>query len=309
MRVLIVANHNTGRFVPFIVEQVEALSRHGIEFDFYGVHGKGVKGYLSNVKGLRAKIRQFRPNLIHAHYGLSGLLANLQRMTPVITTYHGSDIHAGGLNLFYSRLSIKLSAYNIFVSEQLQKQAGYGGSNQCVLPCGIDTTTFYQIERHEARQLLGWNVDGIYVIFAGAFDNPVKNSTLAKAATAKVKDAQLVEMRGFSREQVNLVLNAANCLLMTSLREGSPQVVKEALSCGIPIVSVNVGDVAEMTAGIDGCYITANDVNDIASHIENAIVFHGKTHGRERIIQRKLDNEQIVNELLPIYQRIGNKSL
>lgn len=304
MKVLIVANHNKGYFVPFIIEQVNALKQFGIEFDFFGVHGKGIRGYLSNLPALKTKIREFRPDLIHAHYGLSGLLANLQRMVPVVTTYHGSDIHSEGRNLLFSRLAIWLSAYNVFVTEALQKQAGCHGRNQCVIPCGVDTTAIYPIDRAEARKLLGWNADGKYVLFAGAFDNEVKNGSLAKAATALIPDAQLIEMRGFNREQVNQVMNAANCLLMTSHREGSPQVVKEALTCGTPIVSVNVGDVANITEGIDGCYISSYDAHQLSDYLCKAFTFQGKTRGRERILQRKLDNEQIAKELLSIYKKI-----
>ena len=87
-----------------------------------------------------------------------------------------------------------------------------------------------------SKTILGWDAKRIYVLFAGAFDNEVKNSPLAKAALELIPNAQLVEMRGYNREQVNLVMNAANCLLMTSYREGSPQVIKEALTCGTPIV-------------------------------------------------------------------------
>lgn len=304
MKILIVANHNKGYFVPFIVEQAEALKQLGVEIDYYGIHGKGIIGYLSNRSALKAKIREYRPDLIHAHYGLSGLLANLQRKVPVVTSFHGSDIHEGGRNLLFSRLAIRLSAYNIFVTEQLQKQAGYHGNNQCALPCGIDTFTIHPIDRTEARRELGWEVDGKYVLFAGAFDNAVKNSSLAKAATALTKDAHLIEMRGFTREQVNLIMNAANCLLMTSYREGSPQVVKEALECGTPIVSVDVGDVREITAGIEGCYVTSYDAQDIAHAIDQSFSFQGKTTGHQRIIERGLSNELVAKRIIDIYDSI-----
>ena len=306
MRVLIVANHNKGYFAPFIVEQVDALKQLGIDVEYFGVHGKGIRGYLSNYSALKAKIHEYHPDLIHAHYGLSGLLANLQRMIPVVTTYHGSDIHEGGRNLFFSRLAIRLSAYNIFVTEQLQKQAGYHGNNQCALPCGIDTITIHPMERTEARKQLGWETDGKYVLFAGAFDNAVKNSPLAKAAAAWVSDIHLIEMRGFTRNQVNLIMNASNCLLMTSFREGSPQVVKEALECGTPIVSVDVGDVKEVTSGIEGCYVTSYDAHDIAHAIDLTFSFHGKTTGHQRIIERGLSNEFVANRIFDIYNSIIN---
>ena len=304
MRVLIVANHNKGYFVPFIVEQVDALKQFGIEVEYFGVHGKGIRGYLSNRSLLKKKISEYHPDLIHAHYGLSGLLANLQRVVPVVTTYHGSDIHEGGCNLLFSRLSILLSAYNIFVTEKLQKQAGYCGDKQCAIPCGVDTTAIYPIDRAEARKLLGWDADGKYVLFAGAFDNAVKNSPLAKAAVALVSDSHLMEMRGYTREQVNWAMNATNCLLMTSHREGSPQVVKEALTCGTPIVSVDVGDVKEVTDGIDGCYVTSYDAQKIAENLQLAFAFQGKTKGPQRIVERNLSNELVAKQIIEIYQKV-----
>jgi glycosyltransferase involved in cell wall biosynthesis len=304
MRVLIVANHNKGFFVPFIVEQVNALKQLGIEVEYFGVHGKGIRGYLSNRSSLIAKIREYHPDLIHAHYGLSGLLANLQRKVPVVTTYHGSDIHEGGRNLLFSRLSIWLSAYNIFVTEQLQQQAATQGKNQCAIPCGIDTKAIFPMERSKARELLGWNLNEKYVLFAGAFDNDVKNSPLAKAAVALVPDAHLMEMRGYTREQVNWAMNAANCLLMTSHREGSPQVVKEALTCGTPIVSVDVGDVKEVTDGIDGCYVTSYDAQKIADNLQLAFAFQGKTKGPKRIVEKSLSNELVAKQIIEIYQKV-----
>ena len=304
MKILVVANHNKGYFVPFIIEQVNALKQIGVEFDFYGVHGKGITGYLSNLFALRAKIRSYHPDLIHAHYGLSGLLANLQRIVPVVTTFHGSDIHSKGRNLLFSRLAMWLSAYNIFVTEALQKQAGVHGNKYCVLPCGVDTKAIYPMDRVEARNLLGWDVKGKYVLFAGAFDNEVKNSPLAKAAVAQIPDAMLMELRGYNREQVNWAMNAANCLLVSSYREGSPQVVKEALTCGTPIVSVNVGDVAEITAGIDGCFISSYNANVIAECLQKAFAFQEKTSGPERIRYRMLDNRQIAEKVLDIYRKV-----
>ncbi len=307
MKILIVANHNKGYFVPFIVEQADELKRLGVDIEYYGIHGKGIFGYLSNMTLLNAKIIEFHPNLIHAHYGLSGLLANLQRKVPVVTTFHGSDIHEGGRNLFFSRLAMRLSAYNIFVSEQLQKQADCHGNNQSVIPCGVDTTTIFPIDRVEARKLLGWDLNGKYVLFAGAFDNKVKNCSLAKAAVGLIPDVQLMEMRGYNRKQVNWAMNATNCLLMTSHREGSPQVIKEALMCGTPIVSVDVGDVKEVVAGIDGCYVTSYEISEVSRAIKQSLLFQGRTNGQHNIIKNGLSNELVTKHLLDIYASVLNK--
>ena len=304
MRVLIVANNKPGHFSPFVMEQVEALTKLGVEFDFFGVDGKGASGYLANLIPLKKKIHEFQPDLLHAHYAHSGLLANLQRTVPVVTTYHGSDIHSGGLNLSISKVTARYSAYNIFVSPWLLELSGYHGENKSVIPCGVSTTTFYPMERAEARKQLGWDVNETYVLFAGAFENEVKNSTLAKAATSLLPDVCLVELRGYSREQVNLAVNAANCLLMTSHREGSPVVIKEAMACGTPIVSVDVGDVKEVLAGVDGCFISTYDVKNVATHLKQALKFEGKTNGPQSIMEKGLSNELIVKQVLEIYNHV-----
>lgn len=304
MKVLIVGNNKSGQFSPFVTEQVNALKKLGVEFDFYGVDGKGASGYLSNLSPLKKKISEYQPDLLHAHYGLSGMLANLQRAVPVVTTYHGSDIHSKGLNLSMSKITARYSAYNIFVSPWLLELSGYHGENKCIIPCGVDTTTFTPINRIEARKALGWDEDEQMVLFAGAFDNEVKNSTLAKKAVSLVPNTQLVELRGYTREKVNLLMNAANCLLMTSHREGSPVVIKEALACGTPIVSVDVGDVKEVVSGVDGCYISTYDVNDVAANIRQALFFKGKTNGPQSIIEKGLSNEIVAKRILKVYQTV-----
>jgi len=348
--VLIVASLNKGRYAPFIIEQAEALRAAGAVCEFFGVRGKGVRGYLANFGALRRVIATFCPDVIHAHYGLCGLLANLQRRIPVVTTYHGSDINDPSV-LPLSRLAMRLSAHNIFVSprtaaiagvhfEDLREKQG-SASRSSLVPCGVDLSKLPQISKLEARRRLGMihrpstspdsglNLapDGIYVLFAGAFDNLVKNAPLARAAMALLATAphsgaapgaaqvppygtdlsaasdfpsgpalsavpvgsnpgdarsnttqqllapvpQLLELKGYDREQVNLLMNAADVLLMTSHTEGSPQVVKEALAAGCPIVSVDVGDVADLTAGLPGCFIADRTPEDIAAKLALAI--------------------------------------
>ena len=98
-----------------------------------------------------------------------------------------------------------------------------------------------------------------------------------------------------------------NCdaLLMTSRTEGSPQVIKEAMACGCPIVSVDVGDVAERVSGVEGCYVVpSRDPKDIAQALLQAIAFTGKTNGRERLIEMGLSNEQVAEQLIEIYKQV-----
>ena len=112
----------------------------------------------------------------------------------------------------------------------------------------------------------------------------------------------LMELKGYTREQVATLMQAADVFLMTSLTEGSPQVIKEAMACGCPIVSVDVGDVKEVIDGVDGCYLTERETNSIAECLKRAIAFPGKTRGREVIIEKRLTNDIIANRVFAVYR-------
>lgn len=307
MKILIVASFNKGRFAPFILEQADALKKIGCEIDFFGLQGKGLQGYLKNLPSLRRKIKALHPDVVHAHYGLSGLFANLQRHVPVVTTYHGSDINICKVFRF-SKLAMRLSAWNIFVSKKTLAIAK-PKKNYSLLPCGIDFSELQQTEKLQARQRMGLRTDKKYILFAGAFDNEVKNAPLAKESVASLHDEniELLELKGYTREEVTLLMCAADVFLMTSFTEGSPQVIKEALACGLPIVSVDVGDVQELVGGVEGCYIVERTPDSIALSIKQASAFSGKTQGREVIVEKKLVNDYIAREILKVYRRVSNE--
>ena len=315
MRVLIVASYNQNRFVPFITEQAEALQAAGCEIEWFGVQGKGIKGYLKELPRLRKMIREVKPDVIHAHYGLSCLLANLAtRRVPVVSTYHGSDINEPKV-LPFSKMAMWLSAWNIFVSKR-NVDIAKPKKRWSLVPCGVNLPLAWdELKKQKVEQLtLNQWVEGVlepnkkHVLFAGAFDNAVKDPELAKASVALLGDVQLIELKGYTRDQVNALMYTCDCLLMTSKTEGSPQVVKEAMACECPIVSVDVGDVAERTEGVDGCYIVkSREPRDIAATIEKALAFNGRTNGREKILEAGLTNEQVAKRIIAIYEDIINK--
>ena len=308
MRILVVASFNQGRFAPFVVEQAEALKRQGCEIDFFGLQGKGIRGYLKNLPKLKRKIKAFRPNVIHAHYGLSGLFANLQRRVPVVTTYHGSDINERRVRPF-SRMAMCLSAWNVFVSQKTidiaRPQRKYS-----LIPCGVDLLDLQLTEKSEARWQMGFQAGNNYVLFAGAFDNEVKNAALAQQTVEELHDskAELFEMKGYSREEVTMLMCAADAFLMTSFTEGSPQVIKEAMACGCPIVSVDVGDVKERTEGVVGCFVSeTREPEELACLLQEALAFEGKTKGREKLVADGLDNRLVAQRLMEIYETACRK--
>lgn len=302
MRVLIVARCKNGHYAPFITEQVDAIEKQGVECQYFGVDGKGIVGYLRQIPKLRKAIREFRPDIIHAHYGLCGLLANYQKSIPVVTTYHGSDINDPRV-LRLSKKCIRRSRFNIFVSQK-NVDIAHPQKSFALIPCGINLEDYPIINKADARRQMGLNPTGKYVLFAGAFDNHIKNAPLAKAAMELVPDAELVELKGFTRPQVSSLMQAVDAFLMTSLTEGSPQVIKEAMACSCPIVSVDVGDVWERTKGIEGCYMTGRDPEDLARSIQDALSFDGRTNGREAIEKNGLSNDVIAAHIISVYENL-----
>ena len=282
MKVLIVANFNMGHFSPFVVEQVNSIRKLGVEFEYFGVVGKGPLGYLRNLPALKRMIKEFRPDIVHAHYGLSGLFATLQKKIPAIVTYHGSDIHKGGLILFLSRIAMYKAVWNIIVSNPLCKIANIK-RNVSVIPCGAYEKMFVPMNKEVVRAKLGWGKSEKVVAFAGAFDREVKNPQLAKDAIHVISDARILELKGYSRKEVNFIFNAVDCLLMTSHNEGSPQVIKEAMLCGTPIVSVDVGDVKDVCGLTEGTYICKATPQDIAASLNKAFTFGKRTDGRKPV--------------------------
>ena len=135
----------------------------------------------------------------------------------------------------------------------------------------------------------------------------MKNAPLAKEAVAMLHDdnVELLELKGCSREEVTLLMCATDALLMTSHTEGSPQVIKEAMACGCPIVSVEVGDVKERMKDVEGCFVAeTREPKELADLLQKAVNMEGKTNGRAKIVADGLDNRQVAERLKDIYETI-----
>ena len=302
MRVLVVARCKNGRYAPFITEQIKAIEKQGIECKYFGVDGKGIGGYLRQVPKLRKAIRNFQPDLIHAHYGLCGLLANYQRRIPVVTTYHGSDINDPRV-LRLSKKSIHRSRFNIFVSQK-NVDIACPQKDFALIPCGIDLNDYPIMEKADARCKMNLDPSKEYVLFAGAFNNRVKNAPLAQRVMEWLPNAELLELKGYTRPQVAALMQAVDAFLMTSLTEGSPQVIKEAMACGCPIVSVDVGDVREQIEGIEGCFISNREPEALADCLKKALVYKERTSGRSAIVDKGLSNENIASHIIAVYKKL-----
>lgn len=307
MRILFISSGNKGNISPFVLEQGNALINIGQQINFFTIVGKGALGYLRNISRLNRKIEDFKPDLLHSHFGLSGLVASLQRKVPVIVTFHGTDVTNFKNNIFSSFANL-LSAQSIFVEGKLAEKIFIKRKNkENIIPCGVDLKTFYPIDKFIARDKLSLDRNKTLILFSSSFSNKIKNYPLAKAAYELIGNCELIELKGYTREETNLLLNACDLLLSTSKSEGSPQIIKEAMACNCPIVSTDVGDVNERINSIEGCYICSFNPKDVADKVQLAISFAKRTDGRLKI--SKFSNEIIAKKIIDIYKTIVKPTL
>ncbi|MBN2396660.1 MAG: glycosyltransferase family 4 protein [Candidatus Atribacteria bacterium] len=306
MKILIVCSGNFNLSFEisqaFIYDQIQALKKLGVEIDLFLVKGMGMKGYVKNLKALKKKIKTNNYTLVHAHGGLSGLLSNLQRMLPVITTFHGTDINNPKLRLF-SSLAHLLNYKSIFVSTALRNKVKFFTKKQYVIPCGVDFSLFHPMDKNHVKKELGLSENKKYILFSSSFENSNKNYPLLHEALKINPNDQIevIELKNYTRKEVVKLMNAVDICTMTSFMEGSPQFIKEAMACNCPIVSTDVGDVKDIIKHTDGCYLTTFSAKDVALKIDKALNFGKKTNGREHL--KNFDNELIAQKLFQVYQK------
>lgn len=288
----------------FVKEQGEALRGLGINVFYYAVKGKNATGYLSNFKRLKHTIIRHHIDIVHAHYGLCGALAVLQRSVPVVITFHnGETLSFKGRVI--SSFAAWLSKYNIFVAQHIHDKLFIVPKRYSVIPCGIDLERLPIIDKGEAMRLLSLRGDIPNILFGGSFSNLRKNYPLAKEALSLLSyDVNLIELKGFSREEVNLLLCGCDLFLIPTKSEGSPQVVKEALACNCPIVATGVADIPELLSGVSECYTTSFDASEIAERIDSVLKSRRRSNGRKKIFAMNLDNSQVAKRIKAIYDLV-----
>ncbi|OQC45904.1 MAG: putative teichuronic acid biosynthesis glycosyltransferase TuaC [Bacteroidetes bacterium ADurb.Bin035] len=286
--------------------QADSLNNKRIELKIVSIIGKGVWGYLKNIPQLRKQIMAFNPDIIHSHYFFCGIIAALaSRKIPIVVSLMGSDTHQSKI----MKLIIKLfSDYKwtktLVKSEDMKIRLGL--INAVVLSNGVDLNLFHPLDKKECRQKLGWDLDNKYVLFASNPDRKEKNFGLAQATIDKIK-INFVELKiiyNIDHSQMPVYLNAADVLLLTSKWEGSPNIVKEAMSCNLPVVATKVGDIEYLFGNTEGYYYTDPDPDKLAEKINYVLNNDIKPNGRQRIIDLKLDSESIADKLIQLYQEV-----
>lgn len=309
MKVLMVASGTSDLGInSFVKEQADALKKYGIETDLFPIKEKGIKGYLKYAMKLRRFVKEKHYDVVHAHFIWAGVVALFQRSSPSVISFIGCDINRPNFRRTAKLLTFKRAKRLIFVSKKLMELAG-NPENGRMIQYGVDLDKFFPVDKLEARKQLGWEADKKYIFFASRFDRPEKNPELAfeavKLLEAEGNSFQLIEFKGIPAEKLNYYFNATDVFLLTSIREGSPQSVKEAMAANTPVVSTDVGDVQDVVAGIEGNYVTGFSAREVADAILKASqVSGGRTQGRKRLQDIGYDMESLTKKLVAVYKEI-----
>ncbi len=296
---------------------------------YYFTERRSIKGFRKSLKALKAKIAEFHPDIIHVHYGSTTalLVAQASGTIPWVITFGGSDLLGHPNKGFYWRVresfAVGLSKYAagrangiICVSRNLEEAVPEKDKRKVrLIPRGVNTLFFMPLDQEEERRKLGWDVEKRYILFSMPRANAdVKNMPLAEKVIAQLnqkgpEEFVLVPLTGKTPEFVRSAMNASDLLLVTSLHEGSPNIVKESMACNLPVVSVNCGDVKERLRNVKNSYVSeAYDAEELSGLIRNVLASGERSNGRQALDSDGISVEIVSKKIVNAYQEITRKS-
>lgn len=301
-----VCNLVTNERARFFGLQLDALDRHDVGHETVAVPGSGGADRRSALAYGRFAIRALRTargdfDILHANYGLTAPPAVIQYRLPVVLSLWGTDLFGRYGQL--SRACARRSDAAVVMSEQMSDALDVDCE---VIPHGVDLDTFRPRDRDAARADVGWSADTYQVLFPYGPDRPVKNHDRALRVVRAVRErldapVALKTLQGLPHERMPVYYAAADALLLTSDHEGSPNVVKEALACNLPVVSTDVGDVRERLDGVTPSAVCRTD-EELIDAVVSVLRAGGRSNGREAA--REVSVERMGERLIDLYERV-----
>jgi glycosyltransferase involved in cell wall biosynthesis len=293
MEILQVVPLNSKSEMPvYLVNQIQSLIQHGISSHVVGFRGsqitlkKPIKS-LRKITHLKRVIQSSEEKIVHAHWGsFLGAICGFSKRPDqsLILTLRGSDVNrvltehvlAFFLRTLLSRFAVSKSSHVIYVSEQLNRGWKSNESQFSVILDGTPTDIFFPRDKNKSRHQLNWNSKICYVLFHCGKRPREKNLFLAQKVLSIVektlKNVKLIILEDdLTQQELATYFCAADVLLFTSHAEGSPNIVREALASGCPVVSVGVGDVSKWVNMSKGGYVSSYDPNELSQGIINTI--------------------------------------
>jgi glycosyltransferase involved in cell wall biosynthesis len=320
MRVLMVTPQlptqaRPGTLAP-TVRQIESVRALGTEVEVLEVRGMKRLKYLQSLGSLWSVAHSV--DLIHAHFGYCGWLARSYVRKPVVVSFMGDDLlgtpDSAGHVTAASSLVVQIDRWvartvDAVIVKSAEMAKVVAPVRAHVIPNGVDLQAFAPMDAAEARASLGWADGKRYVLFAGNPDVPRKGFPLAReavqnAAARMTEPLELVPLSNVPSDRVPLYMNACDVLLMTSFLEGSPNVIKEAMACNLPVVSVPVGDVPELLADVPGCAVCPREAHDLAGALIQILRRAQRSNGRVALERKGLDLLSVARKVVDVYVNV-----
>jgi len=301
-----------GSMAPAL-RQIESLRKLGLEMIVQDMRGLPILKYGPALPRMRHRLRDV--DLVHAHFGYCGWIGRMQASKPLVISFMGDDLlgtpNGSGRTTRFSRWMVRfnkrLARWGDEIIVKSQEMAEVIRPVHChIVANGVDTEKFAPIAKEEARQRLGLDRQKKYLLFPGDPSNPRKGFALADAARKEAEHIlgiaiEMFILWGKKPEDVPYCMNACDAMWMTSLIEGSPNVVKEAMACNVPVVGVDVGDVAMMFENVEGYTICRRDPLELGRAMSKVLSQSPDIGGRKRISDLGLGIEQVAKRILQIY--------
>jgi glycosyltransferase involved in cell wall biosynthesis len=316
--VLVISNHFEAKTRSsyagiFVDRQVDSLKKAGLTISTFDIGTSHSPIHILRTwLKLRRYVRQVAPDLVHGQYGtVVGLLTSFAGR-PAVISFCGGDLQGGHTahilrvytGILLSNIAVLRARKLICKSERLREAMWWRRHEAVVIPNGVDLGLFSPGSREEARQQLGWDQESQIVLFIAGRDPAVKGLDLAKESMRVVRTrlpkAELCVISDTEPDVMPIYYRAADVLLSASRAEGSPNAIKEALACNLPVVSTPVGDVPERLAGVYPSAIVARDANQMADALTKILVTKQRCNGREHVIH--LGVEQVARRVIEVYQ-------
>ncbi len=318
LHVLVVSNHwgikeNATSAGVFVDRQISALRKAGVRVSTFDI-GTSHSPFqlLKKLWELRRSADDLGVDIVHARYGTIIAALSVLAGFPAVITYCGSDLHPGATisplrkyaGILLSNFASLLAREIICVSDGLRARLWWCRRKAVVIPDGVDLESFSPGDQLEARKRLGWGLHHPIAIINAARDPQAKGLKIAQEAIAVAKatvpDVELLVVQGIKPDDMPLCYRAADVLVCASNYEGSPNVIKEALACNLPIVSTPVGDVPERLAGVYPSAIVPWDGRAMGKAIAEMLSKRERSNGRQFALE--LGMQKTAQRVIAVYQ-------
>ena len=316
LRVLyVIPGTGEGFSMVFVRRQIPSLESLGVTVRLFFLASRtSMCTVFREAFRLRREIQRVKPDLVHAHFGtVTGLLSVIASRTPVVVTFRGSDLNPtpsshplkSALARMFSQVAGLLARKCICVTQRLRCRLWLRRDRAHVIPSGVDLDLFQPIARDEPRRLLGWPSDQRVVLFNAARRPGPKGLPLVEAAILQARlvlpDIRLEILDGdVEPKRIPTLLSAADCLALASDWEGSPNIVKEALACNLPVVSVDVGDVRERLVCVIPSRIVRRSPEEMAAALVDILRVPTRSNGRDQVAS--LSTTSTAQEIARLYR-------